>query len=133
MSVAVVGGGLAGITAALALADAGRPVSLYEGRGWLGGLTHSFRRGDLVDTDGGLAALITFSAQRARGWYDDGLRLIPLLDRRSAACAAAMSGIYRRLLRRIAAQPASVYGQRLSVPRWEKAAVAARALTGLSR
>jgi 15-cis-phytoene synthase len=90
-------------------------------------------RGDLVDTDGALAALVTFSAQRARGWYDDGLRLIPLLDRRSAACAAAMSGIYRRLLRRIAAQPASVYGQRLSVPAWEKAAVAARALTGLAR
>jgi len=89
--------------------------------------------GDLVDTDGKLAELITFSAQRARGWYDDGLRLIPLLDRRSAACAAAMSGIYRRLLRRIAARPASVYGQRLSVPRWEKAAVAARALTGLTR
>ncbi|MBO0871141.1 MAG: squalene/phytoene synthase family protein, partial [Micromonosporaceae bacterium] len=90
-------------------------------------------RGDLVDTEGALAALIAFAAQRARGWYDDGLRLIPLLDRRSAACAAAMSGIYRRLLRRIAAQPTAVYGGRLSVPGWEKAAVAAGALTGLAR
>ncbi|HWD78745.1 MAG TPA: hydroxysqualene dehydroxylase HpnE [Kribbella sp.] len=42
--VVVVGGGLAGITAALALADAGCSVDLLEGRPKLGGLTHSFRR-----------------------------------------------------------------------------------------
>lgn len=45
--VAVVGGGLAGITAALRCADAGYSVRLYESRPWLGGLTHSFRRGEL--------------------------------------------------------------------------------------
>ncbi|MEV0714495.1 hydroxysqualene dehydroxylase HpnE [Asanoa sp. NPDC050611] len=50
--VAVVGGGLAGITAALRLADAGRKVTLVEGKPWLGGLTHSFRRGEL-DVDNG--------------------------------------------------------------------------------
>jgi len=49
---AVVGGGLAGITAALRLADAGRPVVLYEAGARLGGLTHSFRRGEL-DVDNG--------------------------------------------------------------------------------
>jgi squalene-associated FAD-dependent desaturase len=43
-TVAVVGGGLAGITAALRLADAGTRVTLLEGRPKLGGLTHSFRR-----------------------------------------------------------------------------------------
>lgn len=42
--IAVVGGGLAGITAALAAADAGAHVVLYESRPRLGGLTHSFRR-----------------------------------------------------------------------------------------
>ncbi|WP_344234722.1 hydroxysqualene dehydroxylase HpnE [Kribbella hippodromi] len=42
--VAVVGGGLAGITAALQLADAGCAVDLLEGRPKLGGLTHSFER-----------------------------------------------------------------------------------------
>ncbi|TCC63316.1 FAD-dependent oxidoreductase [Kribbella pittospori] len=42
--VAVVGGGLAGITTALALADAGREVHLVEARPKLGGLTHSFER-----------------------------------------------------------------------------------------
>ena len=50
--VAVVGGGLAGITAALRLADAGRTVTLFEAKPWLGGLTHSFRRGEL-DVDNG--------------------------------------------------------------------------------
>lgn len=45
--VAVIGGGLAGITAALRCADAGARVTLYESRPRLGGLTHSFRRGDL--------------------------------------------------------------------------------------
>jgi len=43
-TVAVVGGGLAGITAALRLADAGWGVRLYEAKPKLGGLTHSFRR-----------------------------------------------------------------------------------------
>jgi squalene-associated FAD-dependent desaturase len=45
--VAVVGGGLAGITAALRCADAGCAVTVFEARPKLGGLTHSFRRGDL--------------------------------------------------------------------------------------
>jgi hydroxysqualene dehydroxylase len=49
--VGVVGGGLAGITAALDLAAAGREVTLLESRPWLGGLASSFRRGELtVDT-----------------------------------------------------------------------------------
>jgi phytoene synthase len=85
--------------------------------------------GALVD-DGGLTALIRYSADRASGWYDEGLRLIPLLDRRSAACASAMSGIYRRLLDTIAAQPYLVRDRRLSLSGWQKAAVAARALAG---
>jgi phytoene synthase len=86
-------------------------------------------KGVLVD-DGGLTALVRFSADRARGWYDDGLRLIPLLDRRSAACASAMSGIYRRLLDRIGGQPSLIRDRRLSLSGWQKAGVAARALAG---
>ncbi|HKS98404.1 MAG TPA: presqualene diphosphate synthase HpnD [Rugosimonospora sp.] len=89
--------------------------------------------GALVDTEGRLAALVEFSARRAQRWYADGLRLLPLLDRRSAACTAAMAGIYRRLLTRIAARPSSVYDRRLSLSGWQKAGVAARALTGAGR
>jgi squalene-associated FAD-dependent desaturase len=50
-SVAVIGGGLAGITAAIELREAGIGVTLLETRPRLGGATASFSRGDLmVDT-----------------------------------------------------------------------------------
>jgi phytoene synthase len=87
-------------------------------------------RGVLTDPDGGLSALIRASAERARRWYADGLRLIPLLDRRSAACATAMSGIYRRLLDDIAADPPSVFHQRRSLSSRQKLVVAVQALAG---
>ena len=48
----VVGGGLAGITAALRLADAGRAVTLLERRPRLGGAAFSFRRGELTIDNG---------------------------------------------------------------------------------
>jgi len=87
--------------------------------------------GRLADPDGGLAALIRDSAQRAGEWYTEGLKLAPMLDRRSAACCLAMSGIYRRLLTQIDSQPSRVYHQRLSLSGWEKAGVAARSLAGI--
>lgn len=49
--VCVIGGGLAGIAAAIRLADLGLPVTLLESRPELGGATYSFRRDGLtVDT-----------------------------------------------------------------------------------
>jgi phytoene synthase len=74
--------------------------------------------------------LVEFEAERARDWYTTGWRLLPLLDRRSAACTGAMAGIYRRLLERIAAEPASVLDRRVSLSTGEKAMVAVRALAG---
>ncbi|WP_280255291.1 hydroxysqualene dehydroxylase HpnE [Nocardia wallacei] len=50
--VAVVGGGLAGITAALGCADAGHRVTLFESRNRLGGLTYSFDRAGLAVDNG---------------------------------------------------------------------------------
>ena len=50
--VVVVGGGLAGLSAALRCADAGLQVTLLEARPRLGGLTCSYRRGEL-DIDNG--------------------------------------------------------------------------------
>ncbi len=48
--IAVVGGGLAGITAALACADVGARVSLFEARACLGGATYSIeKRGLSID------------------------------------------------------------------------------------
>ncbi len=47
----VVGGGLAGMAAALACADAGAAVTLVEAKRWLGGATSSFHRDGLsIDT-----------------------------------------------------------------------------------
>lgn len=77
-----------------------------------------------------LDRLVRFEARRAQQWYAEGLRLLPMLDRRSAACCAAMSGIYHRLLRRIADEPASALGGRVSLAGWEKATVATRSLAG---
>src|SRR5277367_1726222 len=48
----VVGGGLAGITTALRLADAGRSVTLIEARPRLGGAAFSFQRGELSIDNG---------------------------------------------------------------------------------
>jgi squalene-associated FAD-dependent desaturase len=48
----VVGGGLAGITAALALQESGADVSLFEARPRLGGATTSFQRGELTVDNG---------------------------------------------------------------------------------
>jgi phytoene synthase len=78
----------------------------------------------------GFARLIEFEAERARDWYATGLRLLPMLDRRSAACTGAMAGIYRRLLERIAAQPEAVLRGRMSLSGREKAMVAVQALAG---
>ena len=72
--------------------------------------------------------LVEFEAERARDWYATGLRLLPMLDHRSAACTGAMAGIYRQLLERIAAQPAGVLRGRMSLSPGEKAVVAVKAL-----
>jgi phytoene synthase len=74
--------------------------------------------------------LLRFEVGRARQAFERGLRVLPYLDSRSKSCVLAMSGIYRRLLERIEREPASVLRQRVSLPAWEKAWVAARSLTG---
>jgi phytoene synthase len=77
------------------------------------------------------AALIRFEADRGRDWFSRGLELLPLLDARSKACVLAMTGIYRRILGQIARDPHQVLRQRVSLPTWEKAWVAARSVAGV--
>ncbi|MFI7684384.1 hydroxysqualene dehydroxylase HpnE [Streptomyces griseoaurantiacus] len=77
----VIGGGLAGITSALALADAGVRVTLLEGRPRLGGLAFSFHRGDLTVDNGQHVYLRCCTAYR---WFLDRIdaaSLAPLQDR----------------------------------------------------
>ncbi|WP_433893666.1 presqualene diphosphate synthase HpnD [Streptomyces sp. CA-111067] len=77
------------------------------------------------------AGLIEFEVGRARALFATGYRLLPMLDRRSGACVAAMAGIYRRLLDRIAADPEAVLRGRVSLPARQKAYVAMRGLAGV--
>ena len=79
-----------------------------------------------------LCSLVRFEADRAQRWFDRGMQLVPLLDRRSAACVRAMAGIYHRLLERIEREPELVLRGRVSLSAREKAWVAARALAGAS-
>jgi phytoene synthase len=56
-----------------------------------------------------------------------------MLDRRSAACVLAMSGIYRRLLDRIEADPDAILERRVALGPLTKVAVAAGSLLGAGR
>ncbi|MFD9076366.1 FAD-dependent oxidoreductase, partial [Streptomyces lasiicapitis] len=80
-SAVVVGGGLAGVTSALALADAGLDVTLLEGRPRLGGLAFSFQRGELTVDNGQHVYLRCCTAYK---WFLDrveGAHLAPLQER----------------------------------------------------
>ncbi|MFE2526818.1 hydroxysqualene dehydroxylase HpnE [Streptomyces sp. NPDC059382] len=77
----VVGGGLAGVTTALELADAGMRVTLLESRPRLGGLAFSFKRGELTVDNGQHVYLRCCTAYR---WFldrVDGAALAPLQNR----------------------------------------------------
>jgi 15-cis-phytoene synthase len=97
------------------------------------------RLAQLAETAGGgerredleqVLALMRFEAERAREWFQRGLALGGLLDRRSAACVLAMAGIYSRLLDRIEADPEQAFARRVSLPAREKAWVALRGMMG---
>ena len=77
------------------------------------------------------AELIRFEALRAGEWFDRGLGLVEVLDARSGSCVLAMTGIYRRILERIAQEPSEIMERRISLPAWEKAWLAARSLAGV--
>ncbi len=79
-----------------------------------------------------LCALVRFECERAREWFDRGIALTRMLDRRSAACVLAMAGIYRRLLARILRRtPRRWRAGGCRCPRTQKAWVAARGMLGV--
>src|SRR6266540_658849 len=81
----------------------------------------------------GFTRLVSFQVARTQRFYAEGLRLLPLLDRRSAACVSAMAGIYRELLGRIARRPEAVLRERVSLTTWQKARIAASSLLWRTR
>ena len=80
--------------------------------------------------EGDAELVVAFEAERALGWLERGLRIVPLLDRRSGLAVLAMTGSYRRLIERIAAHPALALDGRASLPKWEKRLALARSLVG---
>jgi squalene-associated FAD-dependent desaturase len=97
--VVVVGGGLAGITAAVRLADAGRDVTLVEAKPKLGGLTHSFRRGSLDVDNGQHVFLRCCTAYRALLERLGATHLTTLQDRLDVPLVRASDGRRGRLRR----------------------------------
>ena len=68
-------------------------------------------------------AMLATLGVRAERYYGSARKLIPLLDRDSRAAMWVLTTIYHRLLDRIAAGKMEVFGERVSVPAWEKAAI----------
>jgi len=89
------------------------------------------RSGTAAEAAEGVRALVSFEAARAEEWFERGMELATLLDRRSAACVLAMAGIYRRLLTRIEANPEQAAATRMSLSKSEKAWVAMRGMLGV--
>jgi phytoene synthase len=85
---------------------------------------------DLSGDDEALADLVAFECARVHEWFERGLQLLPLLNRRSRACVGAMAGIYYRLLVHIERDPMAVTQRRLSLPAAEKVWIAGKSLVG---
>jgi squalene-associated FAD-dependent desaturase len=81
MKATVVGGGLAGLAAAVELVDAGADVTLYESRARLGGATFSFERNGLWLDNGQHVALRCCSAYLAFLQRIGSAELLPLQSR----------------------------------------------------
>jgi len=86
--------------------------------------------GELADDTEALIALVEYEVVRALDFFELGLQILPVLDRRSRACCAAMAGIYREVLLRIAERPRAVLSGRVSLPDRRKLAVAFTSLAG---
>jgi phytoene synthase len=107
------------------LSEDGRAGRLYLPRQDLERFDCRFSDGRL---EGPAELLVAFEGERALGWLERGLALVPLIDKRSAACVLTMAGAYRRLLRRIVSDPTLVLRERPSLKRREKVWVVARSL-----
>ena len=64
--------------------------------------------------------LMRFQAQRARGYFDSGFKLLPYLSPRSRACPAVMGQLYSKVLQRIEEAKFDVFQHRISLSKTEK-------------
>ena len=70
--------------------------------------------------------LMRFQAQRARGYFDSGFKLLPYLSPRSRACPAVMGQLYSKVLQRIEEAKFDVFQHRISLSKTEKLRVTAQ-------
>ena len=70
--------------------------------------------------------LMRFQAQRARGYFDSGFKLLPYLLPRSRACPAVMGQLYSKVLQRIEEAEFDVFQHRISLSKTEKLRVTAQ-------
>ena len=70
--------------------------------------------------------LMRFQAQRARGYFDSGFKLLPYLSPRSRACPAVMGQLYSKVLQRIEEAEFDVFQYRISLSKTEKLRVTAQ-------
>ena len=113
--VVVIGGGLAGISAALACAHAGAEVTLLEARGRLGGAAYSFSRGELTVDNGQHVFLRCCTAYRELLEQLDASALVALQPRLDVAVLAP-GGRTGRLRRSELRAPLHLAGALLRYP-----------------
>ena len=75
-------------------------------------------------------SLMDFQAARARGYFDSGERLMPLLSRESRACAGVLHQLYSRILDRIESTGYDVFERRIGLSVGEKLLLVARLWAG---
>lgn len=130
-SAVVVGGGIAGTAAALALADTGLRVTLLEGRPRLGGLAFSFRRpspaGELTVDNGQHVHLRCCTAYRAFLHRIGASGLAPVQSRLDVPVLDADRGRFGRLRRTALPVPLHLAG---SLARYPHLSLAERAGVG---
>ena len=71
-------------------------------------------------------SLMRYQGERAHAYFENGLRLVQMLPRRTRACPAVLGGMYLRLLERIEARGYNVFKERVSLSSREKLALASR-------
>lgn len=70
--------------------------------------------------------LMRFQVARARGYFDSGKLLLPLLPVRTRACPAVLGGLYSRVLDRIEDNGYNVFERRIALSTREKLVLAVR-------
>ncbi len=88
-------------------------------------------RADVERFAGDLTLVVAFEAERALGWLDRGMTILPLLDRASARCVVVMASAYRALVERIASEPNLPLQRRVALSPCRKRTILARSIVGL--